>query len=289
MSARLKGKVAIVTGAGRHGGLGEGIARRFVHEGANVMLADIGRPSGSLLPAEHIGTADELESVAAGLRQAAAGVDGAGQVATTTCDVRSEDEIRNSVADCVAKFGQLDIVVNNAGVGYLMKPLLDYSVEEWDLVLNVNLRGPFLFTKCAGAQMIEQHDAGLTTGGRIINIASVGAKRGTPHFVAYTSSKHGLLGLTRVAALELAAHGITVNAVCPNHVTTGLGARQNEYRSEFLGQSVDEMQQDRRDTIPLRRIGQPDDTANACVFLASDDADYITGEAMNVSGGEEMR
>jgi meso-butanediol dehydrogenase/(S,S)-butanediol dehydrogenase/diacetyl reductase len=126
------------------------------------------------------------------------------------------------------------------------------------------------------------------TGGRIINIASQAAKSGHPHLAAYIASKHGLVGLTRTAALELGAHGITVNAVCPNHVTTGLGAVQNEYYAKLRGVSVEQYLADMRNGIPLGRVGMATDTANACAFLSSDLASYITGEAMNVSGGAEM-
>jgi meso-butanediol dehydrogenase/(S,S)-butanediol dehydrogenase/diacetyl reductase len=280
---RLRGKVAVITGAGRKKGLGEAIARRFAAEGATVVLTDIGAPSGPHLTADNIGTSAEMEEVAAGIRAATGG-----PVATMICDVRSEDDVKRVVAETVKTFGSLDIVVNNAGVGYIMKPLIEFSLDEWDLVLDVNLRGPFLFTKHGGAQMIAQGQAGRK-GGRIINIASQAAKSPAPQLVAYTSSKHGLVGLTRVAAVELAPHGITVNAVCPNHVTTGLGAKQNAFRGKVIGaKTQDDVIAFRTAKIPLGRVGLPEDTANACVFLASDEAAYITGEAMNVSGGEEM-
>ncbi|MBL8628616.1 MAG: SDR family oxidoreductase [Rhodospirillaceae bacterium] len=285
---RLANKVALITGAGRHKGLGEAIAQKFAAEGATVVITDIGKPSGPMLSADHIGTTDEMESVAAGVRTHAQAVGSNAKVLTFTCDVRSETDIQRVIADVVAQCGKLDIVVNNAGIGYIMKPLTEFSIEEWDLILDVNLRGPFLMTKHAAAQMLKQHQAGTSKGGRIINIASRGAKSATAHLVAYTSSKHGLVGLTRVAATELGPHGITVNAVCPNHVTTGLGAKQNAHRGKVLGTDLAGVLAFRTSRIPLGRVGLAEDTANACVFLASDEAAYITGEAMNVSGGEEM-
>ena len=124
-------------------------------------------------------------------------------------------------------------------------------------------------------------------GGRIINIASQAAKSGFPHAQAYTASKHGLVGLTRSAAIELGTHGITVNNVCPNHVTTGLGAWQNEHFAELQGISVEEYRKRMAARIPLGRAGYASDTAAAVAFLCSADAVYITGESMNVSGGEE--
>ena len=124
-------------------------------------------------------------------------------------------------------------------------------------------------------------------GGRVINIASQAAKSGFAFASAYTASKHGLLGFTRSAALELGEHGITVNAVCPNHVTTGLGAWQNDFMRKARGQKMEEYMAVMRARIPLGRLGLPKDTANAVAFLCSEQANYITGEAMNVSGGEE--
>ncbi|MSO98011.1 MAG: SDR family oxidoreductase [Rhodospirillaceae bacterium] len=280
---RLQGKVAVITGAGRKKGLGEAIAQGFAAEGAVVVLTDIGAASGPHLTADNIGTTAEMEEVAAGIRASTGG-----SVATMTCDVRSEDDIKRVVADTVKQFGSLDVVVNNAGVGYIMKPLTEFSIEEWDLVLNVNLRGPFLFTKHAGAAMIKQAQAGRR-GGRIINIASQAAKSAAPQLIAYSSSKHGMIGLTRTSAVELAPHGITVNAVCPNHVTTGLGAKQNAFRGKAIGATThEEIIAFRTAKIPLGRVGLANDTAKVCVFLASDEAAYVTGEAMNVSGGEEM-
>ena len=163
------------------------------------------------------------------------------------------------------------------------EPLTELDVERWDTVLGVNLRGAFLGTKHAAKQMIAQGN-----GGRIINVASQAAKSGFPFASAYCSSKHGMVGLTRVSAIELGQHGITVNAVCPNHITTGLGAWQNEYFSAATGRSLEQYMADMRARIPLGRPGLTDDIAKACAWLCSDEAGYVTGEAMNVSGGEEM-
>ncbi len=131
--------------------------------------------------------------------------------------------------------------------------------------------------------MIEQG-----RGGRVVNIASQAAKSGFPFAAAYCSSKHGMVGLTRVSAIELGQHGITVNAICPNHITTGLGAWQNEYFSDALGLTLEQYMDAMRSRIPLGRPGLTDDIAKACAYLCSDEAVYVTGEAINVSGGEEM-
>lgn len=276
MVGRLQGKVAIITGAGRRKGLGEAIAERFACEGAKLVLTDLGAPKGALLDAKNIGTSDELEAIAADVRKHG------GEVLTAVCDVRAESEVASVVAAAKEKFGRVDVVVNNAAVGYIMRPVHEFTIEEWDLVQQVNLRGPFLFIKHVVPLMIAQGQGGV-----IINIASQAAKSGFSEAAAYTSSKHGLLGLTRSAAVELGKHGIRVNAVCPNHVTTGLGAAQNEKRAAFRGTDTGEVLAMRQGKIALGRVGLASDTAKACVFLASDEAAYVTGEAMNVSGGEE--
>jgi meso-butanediol dehydrogenase/(S,S)-butanediol dehydrogenase/diacetyl reductase len=153
---------------------------------------------------------------------------------------------------------------------------------DWDAVLGVNLRGAFYGIKHAAQRMIAQG-----RGGRIINIGSQASKSGFPFAAAYVASKHGMVGLTRSAAIELGPHRITVNTICPNHVTTGLGAWQNQFFSAATGRSEAQYLADMRNRIPLGRPGQQEDIAKACAFLASDEAAYITGEAMNVSGGEE--
>jgi NAD(P)-dependent dehydrogenase (short-subunit alcohol dehydrogenase family) len=277
MSGRgLAGKVALITGAGRPGGLGQGMARKLASQGAKIVLHDRGATSGSTAPAHGVGTRTDLEAVAAELA-----ADGA-EVVTVTGDLLDEAEIARIVGTAVDHFDRLDILINNAGVGYLFGPLIELEAENWDVVLGVNLRAPALATKHAAKQMIAQGQ-----GGRIINIASQAAKSGFAFASAYTASKHGLIGLTRSAALELGEHGITVNAICPNHVTTGLGAWQNRFMSEARGQSIEAYLDEMRARIPLKRTGTPDDTAETAAFLCSDAAAYITAEAINVSGGEE--
>lgn len=263
---RFAGKTVIVTGSGREKGLGQGILQRFADEGANCVISDLS-----------IG--DEAEAVAQDLRKRGA------KVAVFACDVSDQPQCQALVDQAAAHFGSVDVMVNNAGIGFMMKALLDVDTDkEWDKVISVNLSGAFYCTQAAAKMMVAQGN-----GGRIINIASQAAKTGFPHLAAYVSSKHGMVGLTRAAAVELGKHGITVNAVCPNHVTTALGAEQNAYFSKLLGfDSVEAYLANMAAKNPTGRPGLPSDTAGACAFLASDDAVYITGEAMNVSGGEEM-
>ena len=273
----LNGKVAVVTGAGRHGGIGAAIARRFVSEGAKVVMTDIGAPKGERFGAEHIGTAAELQSIVDEINARG------GAAVAAVCDVRDEVQVQGAIDTAIDRYGSLDVMVNNAGVGYIMNSTLKLTPDDWDAVLEVNLRGAFFGIKHAAKRMIAQGG-----GGRIISIASQAAKRGFPDLAAYVSSKHALVGLTRTAALEFGSHNITVNTVCPNHITTGLGARQNEFRAKSLGVSVEELLATRAKQIPLGRVGRTSDIASSCAFLCSTEADYITGQNLDVSGGQEM-
>jgi meso-butanediol dehydrogenase/(S,S)-butanediol dehydrogenase/diacetyl reductase len=205
-----------------------------------------------------------------------------GEAIGIACNVLEEGEVEGLVAKTVAHYGRLDIMVNNAGIGYIMKPTVEMTQADWDAVLGVNLRGAFFGIKHAAIRMLAQRQ-----GGRIINIGSQASKSGFPFAAAYTASKHGMVGLTRSAAIELGPHGITVNTICPNHVTTGLGAWQNQFFSAATGRSEEKYLADMRSRIPLGRPGLQEDIAKACAFIASAEASYITGEAMNVSGGEE--
>jgi meso-butanediol dehydrogenase/(S,S)-butanediol dehydrogenase/diacetyl reductase len=272
----LQGKVAIVTGAGRPKGLGEAIAKRLATEGVKVVLHDLGTPVDEFAPAHGIGTVSELDERIAEITAAG------GTASAFAGDLRKEADVKAMVDFAVATYGRLDILINNAGVGYLFGPLVDTTIEEWDTVQDVNLRGCFLGIKYAARQMIAQGE-----GGRIVSISSLAGKSAVIYTGAYTASKHGLIGLTRTAALELGQHNITVNAICPNHVTTGLGAWQNDFSSNAKGQTLEDYFARLVAGIPLGRAGLPEDTAKAIAFLCSDQGSYITGESMNVSGGEE--
>ncbi len=274
---RFAGKVIVVTGSGRPAGLGQAILQRFADEGAACVVSDVGSDG------EGFASSADAHAVVAELEARGA------QVLFQPCDVADEGQCDALVAAAVARFGRLDVLVNNAGIGFLMKPLLETSGADWDRVLDVNLRGAFLCSKAAARQFIAQGAGTDGIAGRIINIASQAAKSGFPHMAAYVASKHGMVGLTRSNAVELGAQRITVNAVCPNHVTTGLGAAQNAYFSKLMGfASVDAYLANMRAKNPLGRPGLASDTAAACAWLASADAVYVTGEAINVSGGEEM-
>ena len=268
---RFEGKVAVVTGSGRRNGLGEAIAMTLAAEGAAVVVSDIGASRDATTPGAMIGATGEMAAIAGELANAS----------TCVCDVRDPVQVRALAAHAVEVHGGLDIWVNNAGIGYIMKPLMEVTPEDWRAVIDVNLSGCFWGIQAAAEVMIRQG-----RGGRIVNIASQAAKSGFPHAQAYTASKHGLVGLTRSAAIELGPHGITLNNVCPNHVTTGLGAWQNEYFAKVVGAaSVEAYLEAMANRIPMRRPGLPQDTADAVAFLCSDEASYITGTEILVDGG----
>ena len=267
-----EGKVAVCTGSGRPGGLGEAILGRLGEEGYRLVVTDVDGSGSS-----HLAKPDEMETVAESLRSRNT------EVLSHACDVRSPESVEQLFDAVMAHYGRGDVLINNAGIGFVMKDTREVSPDEWNLVIDVTLSGVFHCTQVAAAHM---EAAGR--GGRIINIASQAAKTGFPHMAPYCAAKHGVIGLTRTAAIDYGAAGITVNAVCPNHVTTGLGSAQNAYFSAFKGMTESAYLEEMAARIPLQRIGQAADTAAMCAFLASDEASFITGEAINVSGGEEM-
>lgn len=276
MTATLAGKTAVITGSGRKAGLGEAIAMRLAREGANIVLSDIGSSRDAATPDAMIGGGAEMASIAEAIDALGA------QVSTKACDVRNWAEVRALADHAMETHGSLDIWVNNAGIGYIMKPLLEVTPDDWNAVIDVNLTGAFYGLRAAAEKMVAGGK-----GGRIINIASQAAKSGFPCAQAYSASKHGLVGLVRSAAIELGEHGITVNNVCPNHVTTGLGAWQNGYFAERQGKTLEQYMAEMTGRIPMGRAGLPEDTAHAVAFLCQAGSAYITAESMNVSGGEE--
>lgn len=250
--SRLNGKVAIVTGSGN--GIGAATAKRLAKEGAKVAVVDL--------------TEESATNTVQAIREAG------GEAIAVGCDVSKAEQVEYAVERVVSEYGRLDILVNNAGVTR-DRLIFKMSEEDWDTVLDVHLKGSFLFCKAAQKYMVEQKS------GRIVNTSSVGAvgKRGQAN---YASAKAGLQALTRTLAIELGQFGINVNAVAPGFIATDMTRRT----AERQGLDFEEVRKVASQKIPLRRVGEPEDVANVVSFLVSEDANYITGETILVSGGE---
>ena len=240
MAEGLRGRRCLVTGAAR--GIGRRIAQRLIEEGMQAALLDVD-------PA--------VEDVARDLG-----------AASLVVDLADAAQTRRALS-AGAEDGPYWLVVNNAGV-FSKTPLLEMTLEEWDRVQRVNVRSMVVVIQALAPAMIA---AGA--GGRIVNVASMAAKLGTPGEAAYAASKAAVVALSRIAAMELGPHGVTVNAVCPGYVLTemGAGTRTADQIAAWTAKS------------PLGRLGDPGDVASAVAFLASDDGSYMTGQAINVTGG----
>jgi len=243
----LSGKVALVTGASK--GLGKAMSVALAGAGADLTL--------------HARNLDELKEVQAI-------IEGQGRRAEIFhTDVLDKATIDRSVAATLEAFGHIDILVNNAGVN-VRKPVLELTLEEWDLVINTNLRGYFLMAQAVVPHMLSQGR------GKVINMASIFGQVGLPHQLAYASSKGGVLQLTKVMALEWAKQGVQVNAIAPTYFETPLVA---QLRND------PEMYQFIKDRTPMGRWGQPEELAGIVIFLASRASDFITGQAIFIDGG----
>jgi NAD(P)-dependent dehydrogenase (short-subunit alcohol dehydrogenase family) len=249
----------VVTGAAQ--GLGRGTAAAFLAEGANVILADI--------------NSDTVESAAAELD-----VDATGAAVPARCNVSREDDFRALVSRAVSQFGGIDHLVNNAGT-ITISPLVEIAEADWDRVIDVNLKGVFFGMKAVLPHMLERGS------GSIVNIASQAGKRGNRFIAHYNASKAGVISLTQTAALEAAPH-VRVNCVCPGVINTELQEQEYDVVSKLTGKTRETIKSEWIAGMPLGRLQEVDDVADAVLFLASDDARQTTGEALNVSGGMVM-
>jgi len=271
---KLTGKVAMVTGCSGERGIGRAVARRLAEEGADLVLTSSGvrlainKPTGGWGGLDTV--ADEVRAT--------------GQRALTVAlDVRSAAQIAEAIDQTLKTFGRLDILVNNAAApaGADRVPVTQLTEDAWDIVLNVNLKGVFLCSKAAANAMLSQQIRG-----RIINIGSDNSKVGQPRLAAYCASKFGLVGFSQALAMELAPAGITVNTVCPGPVDTErvdhFGRREDgSYDASRRAARITELSV----ATPLGRLATPKDVADLTAFLASDEAEYITGQAINLVGG----
>jgi len=250
----MEGKVAIVTGGST--GIGRATALAFAKEGARVVVANARNVEGG-------------KQVAQAIR------DGGGEAIFVRTDVSKAEEVAALVAETVDTYGRLDYACNNAGVGGRLTSILDFSEEEWNEIIDVNLKGVWLCMKYEIPQMLEHG------GGAIVNVASAGGLVGLVGTPIYTASKHGVVGITKVAALEFAQAGIRVNAVCPGVIRTQMVdmAISADPNVEAMMVSLH----------PMGRLGTPEEVAGAVVWLCSDAASFVTGHAMLVDGGAVAR
>jgi NAD(P)-dependent dehydrogenase (short-subunit alcohol dehydrogenase family) len=270
--------VAVVTGAGRPGGIGRAVAEALLKDGVRVVVSDLSAPMATH-PAYESATTSELDRTAQELAER-------GDVLAVPCDVRDATQVEALFDATVDAFGRVDVVVNNAGIAVGLCEVVELSEDDWRLNLDVMATGTFLCSRAAARRMLDQG-----SGGRIINMASQAAKTGQPLLAAYTAAKFAVLGFTQSLAHELGPHGITVNAVCPGTVLTPLldvsGGVFRTYPERF-GLDPERYKAKLVRQIPLGRFAQPEDIADVVRFLASDEARYITGESVNVTGGQEM-
>lgn len=260
---RFAGKSALITGAG--GGIGRGIALRLAREGAAIAACDLDR--------------ERLDETMVHLKKMGQ------QCLALACDVAEEAQIEHTVKQALATLGAIDILVNNAGIGDTNKSFDEIDAGLWDRVYAVNVKGPFFLSRRIAMDMIEKKIAG-----KIINIASTEGKTNRAGSLAYASSKRALIGITQGLAIQLAPHEITVNAICPGLIDTPIwhkADRDMDLPPGSMVKMVAETAMEQRQ-LKLLRIGTPDDIAAAVAFLASPDAGYMTGQAINVCGGMEF-
>lgn len=245
-SSRLEGKVAIITGASR--GIGAAAARRFAQEGASVVLAARSQ--------------NALDQLAQEIKTAG------GRALAIPTDVTDPAQVEILVRQTLAEFGRLDIAFNNAGEGQRPTPLADLAIEAFDRAVQMNLRGIFLAMKYEIPAMLAGG------GGAIVNMSSTAGLSGVRGMAGYAAGKHGVIGLTRSAALDYAAQNVRINAVAPGPIIT-----------ERISQLSDEMRQPIINAVPMRRIGLPEEVAATAAWLCSDESAYITGAIISIDGG----
>ncbi|MCL5279263.1 MAG: glucose 1-dehydrogenase [Planctomycetes bacterium] len=272
MDQRLSGKMAIVTGAGQ--GIGKAVALRLAREGADIVVAEINRETAEI-------AVRELQTLG---RRALA------QPTNVNCLA----EIHSLVDRVVAEFGRIDVLVNVAGVAQT-KPFLELTEEDWGRIVDTNLKGTVFCMQAVGRQMIRQIPPEVAAQGRadrsygkIVNFSSISGRRGRSVQMAYAASKAAIISVTQSAALAFSPYNINVNAVCPGVIPTPMWDQIDRDRSRLMGAQPGEALKAFVEKVPLQRAGTPEDVAAAVAFLCSADADYITGQTLNVDGGFEM-
>jgi NAD(P)-dependent dehydrogenase (short-subunit alcohol dehydrogenase family) len=276
METMLSGKTAVVTGSGKRSGIGYAVARKLAAEGANVVIADLGSTVDPDL-AVKTGEENEMADIARELAQAH-GV----ETMAVNLDVTRVDSIARMVESISERFDRIDILVNNAGASFgVPNAVHTYEESAWMKTIDVNLHGVFRVSRALLPLMIAD-------GGAIINTASRAGKVPALFNGAYAVAKAGVIMLTKVMAAELAGNGVRVNAVCPGQIATDLEKWRFGLEAQFFDSTIEEREKEMCKTIPLGRIGHPDEVGDLVTFLASDRAAYMTGQAINITGGQLM-
>ncbi len=274
MNDGLKGKVALITGAGKKNGIGFGIAERLAAEGVNVVISDLVVPPRQDQPVTY-GSLEEMQKIAGELKSTY-GV----QALAVGMDVASTESVDIAMSTVKKEFGGLDFLFNNAGTVFgAATPIHQYDEECWIRTFDVNLHGVFRVSKAAVALMQGR------VGAAIVNIASKAGKSPAPLNGAYAASKAGVIMVTRVMALELGPENIRVNAVCPGFIKTDLQEGNIALKAHLWEIEVEAAERRMSESVPLRRMGEIQEAADLCVYLASGNSSYITGQAINIGGG----
>jgi NAD(P)-dependent dehydrogenase (short-subunit alcohol dehydrogenase family) len=256
---RFLGQVAVITGSAR--GIGTACALRFAREGAHVVCLDL--------------LVEENEVVAA--ECAKEGV----EALALACNVTEPESVGACIQAALDRWGQIDVLITSAGI-YSGSPLPEVSLAQWQRLIDINLTGVFLCNQAVAPTMMAQGS------GSIINISSMAGKTSWPSTAEYSAAKTGVIGLTRSVAMELAPYGVTVNAVCPGNTLTDMVRSVAARQGEQLGMTGEEWLEMRANDCPMNRLAEPWEIAGVCAFLASEDARYITGQALEVDGGLVM-
>lgn len=278
MSVVTEPRVVVVMGGARRAGMGRAIVELFLDAGDIVIVSDLGASLESH-PDYEVTPSDELLAAEAELRAR-------GNIHAMPCDVTDEKQVEALFDHVIERFGGVDVMVNCAGLAIGLSPVAELELRDWQVNIDVMATGAFLCARAAARRMLDRG-----RGGRIITIASQAGKTGHPYMAAYSAAKFAVIGLTQSMAAELGQHDITVNAVCPGTIDTPLLAVKGGVYETFSG-AAGRTEADYRERlarqIPARRFGTPADVAASVFFLASGPASFITGEALNVTGGQEM-
>lgn len=272
----LEGKTALVTGAGKRTGIGYAISRKLAESGCNIIIADLGKPASPGDPVK-TGTSEEMTDIAKSLKE-----EFAISAMSVNLDVTDKESILNMVSSVKKSYSSIDILCNNAGASFgVPNAVHTYDEDAWMKTIDVNLHSVFRVTRAVLPMMFGRQAS-------IINTSSRAAKTPPIFNGAYAVAKAGVIMLTKVMAKELAGAGIRINAICPGQIMTDLEKWRFGLEAQFFDSTIEEREKEMCKTIPLGRIGTPEEVGNLVAFLASNASSYITGQAINVTGGQLM-